>query len=814
MRQKIKFVALIFLTCFTGAAFGQPVDSLLIGAAGDSQAVSYEADRLEYDFETGEMILTGRVKLRYRDVDLSAGRIVFDRKGLLLQAEGVPDSTGKVAELPVFRRDGEEVRGLHMTYDLRTGQGQVAEGRTTFERKILYGDTIRTAQDRTVRIRGGSLTTCSRDHPHTDFYCRDLKVIPDDKAVARSVLFRVAGVPVMWVPFFVFPLRKGRHSGLLTPSVGSNSRDGVFVNNLGYYFGSSDYWDATASLGLRARGGLLVQTRTRYAVRDRYNGSVDAAFETRRSGGQTAGRGWHVEAEHYQRIGRLSTLRGSGSFLSSVNFNLQNSTHLYNILNRSLRSNLSYDTRWEGSDNSLQVTLLHEQDLDSGETRFLSFPSIAFRAGRRPLWKAKEKGIHRKERKENAHAKDAEEVNREAQDGEPYGSVWGGGVHRRWYETVFYSFNGGLADGFTRKKEAGANAQNLDLTGGLSVSSQQQAFGWLNLTPEVTASQRLSHNDQALPSRVEDYTASTSMGATLYGLFPAHIGRLRAVRHVVRPGLAFRFSQSAATQGGTFGFGGTRQADDPRQALSMSLGNTFQVKTETDGKERRSDFATLDLSTAYDLESKGPGWSPLTLSAAVKPDRRLDVRLNATADLYDRAGRFTLIRPHLNNLNVTSILRLVGRREARGGRHEEEESRESRVQGPGFYDPAFGFERDLYADVADARQPWQVSLTHYHTLTRFRFSGGETSSTTSVIKLGAAVNPTEGWRFDYSINAGLTPKRQITAQTLSIYRSLHEWEARFSWTPTGFNRGAYFKLNLKDIPQFKIERRTGAMGGF
>jgi hypothetical protein len=83
-----------------------------------------------------------------------------------------------------------------------------------------------------------------------------------------------------------------------------------------------------------------------------------------------------------------------------------------------------------------------------------------------------------------------------------------------------------------------------------------------------------------------------------------------------------------------------------------------------------------------------------------------------------------------------------------------------------------------------------------------------------MLKLGVALNPTVGWRVDYSIQADLAPTGRLTAQTLSVYRSLHEWEARFSWSPTGFNRGAYFKLNLKDIPQFKVERRSGAMGGF
>jgi lipopolysaccharide export system protein LptA len=790
----------IFAVLIPLVSFGQEADSLsargLAGAAEDSEAVRYEADRVTYDLSSGEMVLEGRVRLRYREVDLSAGRVVFHRERRVLEAEGAPDSTGRIVDLPVFRRAGEEVRGARMTYDLRTGQGQVTEGRTTFERKVLHGTTIRTGQDRTVRIRGGSLTTCDLDHPHTDFYCRDLKVIPDDKAIARSVLFRVGGVPVAWAPFYVFPIKQGRRSGILTPNFGGNARDGLFVTNLGYYFGSSDYWDATASLSLRERGGALVRTDARYALRDRFNGSLDVAFEARRSGGQTTGRGWRVEGEHYQRLGRLSTLRGSGSFLNDREFNRQNSSNLYDRLNRSLRSNLSYDRRWEGSGNSLQVIFLHEQDLETEETRFLSFPAVTFRGGHRPLWKAEDKSTHRRERGER----------REEQRG------------RRWYETIFYSFNGGVTNSFTRGEGPGEDTQRLDLAGGLSMSSQQQAFGWLNVTPGVTVNQRLSRNDQGAPTRQEGYAASASMGTTLYGLFRARVGRLRAVRHVVRPSLSFSFSQDATVQGGTFGFGGRRRAGDPRRTLAMGLGNTFQVKTEVDGKERRSDLATVDLFTNHDFEARGRGWSPLTLSAALKPDRRFDVRLNASADLYDGAGRFTPLRPHLNSLNVTSILRLEGRRKGED-RESQVSSLRSQVAGPGpgsgLYDPGFGFERDLYADVGDSRQPWQVSLTHYHTLTRF--SGG--SSKTSVLKLGAAFNLTGGWRVDYSINGNLAPDRRlreshITAQTVSVYRSLHEWELRVSWSPTGFNKGAYFKLNLKDIPQFKIERRSGAMGGF
>ncbi|MDE0462044.1 MAG: hypothetical protein OXH93_06540, partial [Caldilineaceae bacterium] len=67
-------------------------------------------------------------------------------------------------------------------------------------------------------------------------------------------------------------------------------------------------------------------------------------------------------------------------------------------------------------------------------------------------------------------------------------------------------------------------------------------------------------------------------------------------------------------------------------------------------------------------------------------------------------------------------------------------------------------------------------------------------------------------RIDYSINIDVLPDAKISAQSLSLYRDLHCWEARFSWYPAGFNKGFFFKINIKDIPQIKFEHRRGGFG--
>ena len=65
---------------------------------------------------------------------------------------------------------------------------------------------------------------------------------------------------------------------------------------------------------------------------------------------------------------------------------------------------------------------------------------------------------------------------------------------------------------------------------------------------------------------------------------------------------------------------------------------------------------------------------------------------------------------------------------------------------------------------------------------------------------------------DYSFNVNLSPDRgedRITGQSYSFYRDLHGWEARFRWTPSGVRNGYFFKINIKELPQVKFERRQG-----
>jgi len=59
-------------------------------------------------------------------------------------------------------------------------------------------------------------------------------------------------------------------------------------------------------------------------------------------------------------------------------------------------------------------------------------------------------------------------------------------------------------------------------------------------------------------------------------------------------------------------------------------------------------------------------------------------------------------------------------------------------------------------------------------------------------------------RYDFAEN-------KITEQTFEFYRDMHCWEGRFTWIATGYREGYYFRINIKALPEVKIEKSRGGL---
>ena len=101
----------------------------------------------------------------------------------------------------------------------------------------------------------------------------------DGLTVARRLRAsaRTRDIPIIAIPFYVFSIRKGRHSGLLTPNfdfgLGGTGRS---FSNLGYYWAASPYWDLTFSADYTENSNRLVgQTIFNYKKRYLMDGKID-----------------------------------------------------------------------------------------------------------------------------------------------------------------------------------------------------------------------------------------------------------------------------------------------------------------------------------------------------------------------------------------------------------------------------------------------------------------------------------------------------------------------------------------------------------
>src|SRR5690606_13492478 len=91
----------------------------------------------------------------------------------------------------------------------------------------------------------GKLTTSSNpDDPDYYIRVRKAKFVPKKKVIAGFSNMYIADVPTpIALPFAYFPMTNERRSGILFPTFGERNNRGYFLQNGGYYFALSDYFD-------------------------------------------------------------------------------------------------------------------------------------------------------------------------------------------------------------------------------------------------------------------------------------------------------------------------------------------------------------------------------------------------------------------------------------------------------------------------------------------------------------------------------------------------------------------------------------------
>jgi hypothetical protein len=271
--------------------------------------------------------------------------------------------------------------------------------------------------------------------------------------------------------------------------------------------------------------------------------------------------------------------------------------------------------------------------------------------------------------------------------------------------------------------------------------------------------------------------------------------------------------------------------------LNIGLSNLFQMKIGEGEKARKIDLFNYDLSTSYNWKAKEYKFTDLTSTFRANPSQSIDVSWNARYSFYQtnssgsRINRLWVDRIdwgsgksifgsrwlRLTSLNADVSFRLAGKAGAKGGGSPasgeagetpfgSDTGLESLRSVPGDrFDPYAGAGSQSDFDI-----PWNLSGSLSYSEDR---NNPLHPQKTTWIRSNLDFNLTRNWKVTYQTQIDLKLKKQVS-QDISLFRDLHCWEAQILWTPTGYNKRFYFRINIKSpmLKELKYEKGTGSRG--
>lgn len=257
----------LLLLCGCGQALAGPVaaasavGSLLPQPAADPQSkalpIQLQADHLSYEQASQSYQASGQVELRQGEVTLQSDSLTWEPEKNLAHASGnvrVSDPLGTV-------------RATAADYQLQAGVGRLQQGRVFLRQQNFHlgGEVIEKLGEATYRVSDGTFTTCDGDSPSWKFGSSRIDLTLGRYASARNVVFYFKDLPVLYLPYVIFPVKSERESGLLTPRTGYSRKRGAELS-LAYYQVIDVHMDATLYVDYLSELGVGKGLEYRYLL--------------------------------------------------------------------------------------------------------------------------------------------------------------------------------------------------------------------------------------------------------------------------------------------------------------------------------------------------------------------------------------------------------------------------------------------------------------------------------------------------------------------------------------------------------------------
>tara|TARA_B110000238_G_scaffold174627_1_gene194482 strand:- start:28 stop:2211 length:2184 start_codon:yes stop_codon:yes gene_type:complete len=706
---------------------------------------------------------------------------------------------------------------------------------------FTFGKKTKRVNDSTIYVRDIKFTTSEK----LDYYIgtSKAKIIPGKKIIVGGSQLYLADVPTpIYLPFAYFPITQTSVSGFLIPTfdTGSSAR-GIGFQNGGYYFAINDYVDLGITGDVYSNGSWGFRANSNYKRRYRFNGSVNFSFENNINGI----RGF----DDYNKTNRFN-LRWSHNqdtkaspnsrFTASVNLGSskffresQNQFNIAQTQNNSLNSSVNYSKTFVGTPFNLNVTAQHQQNTNT-EKITMTLPALTLNMNR------------------------------------VYPFAGKGGVKKNPIQKMGFNYtldskyliNTTDDDFLTAKMFETARAGMQHRTG---TNTNFKAFKYFTVSPSVNYEETWQFDyiqkDYDITDNVivtdtlrgfksyREYNAGASLSTNIYGTFNFKKGRLKGIRHTIRPSISYSyrpdFKDKYLKQVQTSNdpsdlkdytvfdqgiYGGP--SSGLSNAIGISLNNVLEAKVapkdpdSDEEDEKITILNNLNFNSSYNMAADSLRWSNVSFSAGTRLFKdKLAINLSGSMDPYKvvaspsgspiKINEFneTFLGLRLRNASLTanySISSADFKKDKKGSEKQQNRDPNNSQDVIGAdINPTDRFgarqntqnsnsdnneSKDKTTKLYQAEIPWSINLAYSTSYLNNGLDEGEIGVHSIMFSGNLELSPK--WKLGYS--SGYDVKGgAFTFSRFNFARDLDSWNFNFNWVPFGKNSSYTFFIGVK-----------------
>jgi lipopolysaccharide assembly outer membrane protein LptD (OstA) len=785
--------------------------------------VDYKAeDSTIADLNHKKAFLYNHAEVYYQDMTLKAGYIEIDFEKKLISARGIPDSSGKIVQRPVFEQGQDKFTAGEIIYNTDSRKGKIRDVLTQQGDGYIHGSDIKKDTNNMYYVSAGRYTTCDlEDEPHYYLLAKKIKVIPDDKIITGPAELYIADVPTPLVlPFGYFPNKRGRRSGLVLPSYGESNLLGFFLSNGGFYYGGNEMFDLTLLGDIYSNGGFATRNNCNYNKRYLYTGTVGFNYS------RMFGPGANPELEHQPMINSYQLLWNHSQdarshptsrfqaqvMLATSTFNKYNASVTNGYLNTNNISNISYYKGFTGTPFTMNVSGRAAQALLTRAID-ITLPSLNVNMGMISPFKNENR------------------------------------IGKRWYDQIRISADMSASNSISTYDSLLFKQQTLrkirnGVDFNLPISANFTVLKYIKVNPFINTHSNLYF--QTIEKRYDSISrkiitdtiggvkmfaeamAGVGMQTQVYGDYFFKTKRLKQIHHTVSPGVSFSFrpdyshpqygyyrtvndSNNVAVsysifEGGVFSGG---PAPGKTGSVSFAINNTLEAKirqsTDSGAVDKKVGLLdNINASVSYNAAAKHFKWSLINVSARTRLFNIFDINGGATFDPYRIINGRRVERFEINNGNRIARLSSVNAAVSTSFRSKEKKT-ESGVKPTAPTIPVTSREElqyimehpDMYVDFD---VPWSLNIYYNATYTvpikTEQPTLSKSNNLMQSISFNGDVSLTKNWKISASSGFDLISNK-FTVTSINVYRDLHCWELHFNWVPFGFRQSFLLTINVK-----------------